>query len=316
MAFERGGTLICVLRLVLFYLLFKRLQDMKVAKKNVISVNYYLLVSIILAQSPLRLSVEGSENFGAPLMTKSLMLEQQSCVFLWRQSVVWGGEPRRNPRRFSMSGRRSPWEVLVRMSERNWGILNDGENFLLSLAVNPFYCGLWNACIDYAWRWRCQWLSCCSRLPYPMCKQPLLIFVLHAACLLEVLFYVVNAHVIDFISVGRECSDWPSCTQVLICSEFSRSAKWCCSTHDRHSWKGNYNVTGRKWILQYTSRFTILEMVLLFCQERIRARNVSAVRHLPFEKSTSYSGFSMATQECFQAPNLLFLELWNIWICS
>lgn len=41
-----------------------------------------------------------------------------------------------------MSGRRSPWEVLVSMSERNWGILNDGENFLLSLAVHPFYCGL------------------------------------------------------------------------------------------------------------------------------------------------------------------------------
>lgn len=41
-----------------------------------------------------------------------------------------------------MWGRMCPWEILGSMSERNWGILNDGENFLLSLAVNPFYCGL------------------------------------------------------------------------------------------------------------------------------------------------------------------------------
>lgn len=61
------------------------------------------------------------------------------------------------------------------------------------------------------------------------------------AHLLVLLFHVVNSAVLDLLFVGRQCSDWPPCAQVLVCSEFRGRAKWSCGTHDRHSRKGNYN---------------------------------------------------------------------------
>lgn len=73
----------------------------------------------------------------------------------------------------------------------------------------------------------------CSFLADP--QQLDLFFPCVSARVLVVLFYVVNSDVIDFISVGRQRSDWPSRTQVLVCSEFSGNAKWCRSAHDRHS---------------------------------------------------------------------------------
>lgn len=43
-----------------------------------------------------------------------------------------------------MGGRTSLWETLGSKSERNQGILNNGENFSLNLAPNPFPCELRN----------------------------------------------------------------------------------------------------------------------------------------------------------------------------
>lgn len=59
--------------------------------------------------------------------------------------------------------------------------------------------------------------------------------------LLVLLLCVVNSPGLDFLSLGGQCSDWPPCAQVLVCSEFRGRAEWSCSTHDRHSGKGNYN---------------------------------------------------------------------------
>lgn len=41
-----------------------------------------------------------------------------------------------------MCGRMSLWETLGSESERNCGILNNGENFSLNSALNPLYCKL------------------------------------------------------------------------------------------------------------------------------------------------------------------------------
>lgn len=92
------------------------------------------------------------------------------------------------------------------------------------------------------------WQSYCCPDPRVCCPQSWLVclrldlfFPCVSAHLLVLLTHVVNSAVLDFLSVGRQCSDWPPCAQVLVCSEFRGRAKWSCSTHDRHSGKGNYN---------------------------------------------------------------------------
>lgn len=149
-----------------------------------------------------------------------------------------------------------------------------------------------------------------------VCLKLDLFFPCVSARVLVLLFYVVNSDVIDFTSVGRQRSDWPSRTQVLVCSEFGGNAKWCRSAHDRHSWEGNYNNTDRKLIIRYISKFTLPEMVLFFpvLPWKNQGQSVSPGWLFPVGKSSIYSDFLAATQGFFQASRLLFWELWKIWI--